>query len=44
MTPIHNSAGRPDAAEALYEQTIAALREKGVEVQTGIFAAMMVCS
>jgi len=39
--PDFSSAGRPDAAEALYEQTIAALREKGIEVQTGTFAAMM---
>lgn len=39
--PDFSHAGRPDAAEALYEQTIAALREKGIEVQTGIFAAMM---
>jgi len=39
--PDFSSAGKPEAAEALYEQTITTLREKGIEVQTGIFAAMM---
>lgn len=39
--PDFSSAGRPDAAQALYEQTIAALQKKGIRVQTGVFAAMM---
>ena len=39
--PDFSYAGKPDAAEALYEQTVATLRAKGINVQTGIFAAMM---
>lgn len=39
--PDFSSAGRPEAARELYEQTIAALRRQGIEVQAGIFAAMM---
>jgi D-tyrosyl-tRNA(Tyr) deacylase len=39
--PDFSSAGKPEAAKELYEQTIVALRRQGIEVQTGIFAAMM---
>lgn len=39
--PDFTAAGPPEKAYQLYEQTIDAVREKGVPVQTGIFAAHM---
>jgi D-tyrosyl-tRNA(Tyr) deacylase len=40
--PSFTHAAKPDQAEPLYEAFIAALREQGVEVQTGRFGARMV--
>lgn len=39
--PDFTAAGPPDMAKKLYEQTIAAIKAKGVPVETGIFAAHM---
>ncbi len=39
--PDFSPAGKPETAKVLYEKTIASLREKEIEVQTGIFAAKM---
>ncbi|MEN8128477.1 MAG: D-aminoacyl-tRNA deacylase [Planctomycetota bacterium] len=39
--PDFTAAGSPDMAKRLYEQTIAAVREKGIPVETGVFAAHM---
>lgn len=39
--PDFSAAGDPETARRLYEKTIAAIAEKGVPVQTGIFAAHM---
>jgi D-tyrosyl-tRNA(Tyr) deacylase len=39
--PDFTAAGPPDLAKTLYEQTIRAIEEKGVPVETGIFAAHM---
>jgi D-tyrosyl-tRNA(Tyr) deacylase len=39
--PDFTAAGAPDMANRLYEQTIAAIKEKGVPVETGVFAAHM---
>lgn len=39
--PDFTAAGPPDMANRLYEQTIDAVKEKGVPVETGIFAAHM---
>jgi D-tyrosyl-tRNA(Tyr) deacylase len=39
--PSFIDAARPDAAEALYTRFVDLLRERGVEVQTGEFGAMM---
>lgn len=39
--PGFEAAGRPQAANELYEKLIAMIGEKGVKVQTGIFAAHM---
>jgi D-tyrosyl-tRNA(Tyr) deacylase len=39
--PDFTAAGSPDTARGLYEKTIAAIAERGVPVQTGIFAAHM---
>ena len=39
--PDFTTAGPPDMAKDFYEQTIAAIREKGMPVETGIFAAHM---
>jgi D-tyrosyl-tRNA(Tyr) deacylase len=39
--PDFTAAGPPDMANQLYEQTIAAVKAKGVPVETGIFAAYM---
>ncbi len=39
--PDFTAAGSPDTARDLYEKTIAAIAERGVPVQTGIFAAHM---
>jgi D-tyrosyl-tRNA(Tyr) deacylase len=39
--PDFSAAGDPDTARRLYEKTIAAIAEKGVPVETGIFAAHM---
>ncbi len=39
--PDFTAAGPPGKANQLYEQAIAAVKEKGVPVETGIFAAHM---
>ena len=39
--PDFTAAGPPDKANQLYEQTIASIKEKGVPVETGVFAAHM---
>ena len=39
--PDFTAAGSPESAKTLYEQTIAAIREKGIPVETGVFAAHM---
>lgn len=39
--PGFDSAGEPETAERLYEKTIEAVRQKGVPVETGVFAAHM---
>jgi D-aminoacyl-tRNA deacylase len=39
--PDFSKAARPEAAEPLYERFCAALREAGVDVQTGTFGARM---
>ncbi len=39
--PSFIDAARPEAAEALYTRFVGLLRERGVEVQTGEFGAMM---
>ena len=39
--PEFLAAARPEAAEALYEQFIAACRGKGFSVETGVFGAHM---
>ncbi|MBC8377698.1 MAG: D-tyrosyl-tRNA(Tyr) deacylase [Planctomycetes bacterium] len=39
--PDFTAAGAPETAKLLYEKTITAIGEKGVPVQTGIFAAHM---
>jgi len=39
--PDFTAAGPPDIAKQLYETTIAVIRDKGVPVETGIFAAHM---
>ena len=39
--PDFTAAGPPDMANQLYEQTIEAIKAKGVPVKTGVFAAHM---
>lgn len=39
--PDFTAAADPDTARLVYEKTIAAIAEKGIPVQTGIFAAHM---
>lgn len=39
--PDFTSAGVPDLAKKLYEETTQAIRSKGITVQTGVFAAHM---
>jgi D-tyrosyl-tRNA(Tyr) deacylase len=39
--PSFIDAARPELAEALYEQFVAMLRERGARVETGEFGAMM---
>ena len=39
--PDFTAAGAPDMAKRLYEQTIAAIKAKGIPVETGVFAAHM---
>ena len=39
--PSFTEAAPPDRADALYEEFVAALSERGVSVQTGVFRAMM---
>jgi D-tyrosyl-tRNA(Tyr) deacylase len=39
--PDFTQAGPPDMAKEMYEQTITAIKEKNVPVETGIFAAHM---
>ena len=39
--PDFSSAARPDVAEPLYELFCEALRERGVQVETGVFGARM---
>ena len=39
--PDFTQAGPPQLAKKLYEKTIEAINEKGIPVQTGIFAAHM---
>ncbi len=39
--PDFTAAGPPDLAKTLYKKTIAAIKENGVLVETGIFAAHM---
>ena len=39
--PDFTAAGPPETAKRLYEQTIDAIKQKGVPVETGLFAAHM---
>jgi D-tyrosyl-tRNA(Tyr) deacylase len=39
--PDFTAAGPPEMAQQIYEETIAAVKEKGVPVETGVFAAHM---
>ena len=39
--PSFSAAARPETAEPMYERFCAALRELGVRVETGVFAARM---
>jgi D-aminoacyl-tRNA deacylase len=39
--PSFSRAARPEAAEPLYERFAAALRELGIDVETGVFGARM---
>jgi D-tyrosyl-tRNA(Tyr) deacylase len=39
--PSFSGAARPERAEPLYERFVAALRELGVDVETGVFGARM---
>lgn len=39
--PSFTEAASPDRADALYEEFVAALSERGVPVETGVFRAMM---
>ena len=39
--PDFTAAGSPETAKRLYEQTIVAIKEKGVPVEAGVFAAHM---
>jgi len=39
--PDFTQAGPPELAKTLYEKTVEAIAEKGIPVQTGIFAAQM---
>ena len=39
--PSFDAAGEPEQAKKLYEDTIALIRAKGVDVKTGIFATRM---
>ena len=39
--PDFMAAGPPNMAKRIYEETIAAVKEKGVPVETGVFAAHM---
>jgi D-tyrosyl-tRNA(Tyr) deacylase len=39
--PDFTAAAPPESAKTLYERTIAAVKEKGIPVETGVFAAHM---
>ncbi|MHC4782844.1 MAG: D-aminoacyl-tRNA deacylase [Planctomycetota bacterium] len=39
--PDFTAAGKPKMAKRIYEETIAAVKEKGITVETGVFAAHM---
>lgn len=39
--PSFDAAAPPEQAEPIYEQLVAALRERGARVSTGVFRAMM---
>lgn len=39
--PSFDEAAPPERAEALYERYVESLREKGLQVETGVFQAMM---
>ena len=39
--PSYIRAAKPDKADALYEQLVAAWREKGIQVETGVFRTDM---
>jgi D-tyrosyl-tRNA(Tyr) deacylase len=39
--PSYDRAAAPDAAKSIYELLVAALRARGVQVETGVFRAMM---
>lgn len=39
--PSYDQAAVPDAAKPIYELLVAALRTRGVRVETGVFRAMM---
>ncbi|MCI0500090.1 MAG: D-aminoacyl-tRNA deacylase [Planctomycetales bacterium] len=39
--PDFSAAGPPETAKLLYEKTIYAIKEKGIPVETGVFAAHM---
>ena len=41
LRPSFGSAADPQAAEALYEEFVARLRQEGLEVKTGVFRARM---
>ena len=41
LRPSFDPAADPQTAEALYQKFVADLRQAGLEVQTGIFGAMM---
>ncbi|RKY12473.1 MAG: D-tyrosyl-tRNA(Tyr) deacylase, partial [Planctomycetota bacterium] len=39
--PGFDLASEPETAQRLYEKTIEAIRQKGISVETGVFAAHM---
>lgn len=39
--PSFAGSAKPDTAEAMYEQFVHAVKDRGITVQTGVFGAMM---